>query len=151
MGYDIKIGQRKKYYDLDEDFDFEDVPSVKLDAAPAFGEPTDHMNERWPSHTGWEEFLKFTGLTDLFYNESTGLFKEEVSVITQDQMIVIDEAYAAFLLSFPNAIAGFSPKDGPSSVDPLWPIENRHLARLTWLKFWFDWALKNCTDPVITH
>ena len=57
MNYNLTIGEAVVVVDWDE---FGIVVSAKKehhDIAPAFGEPTDYSNQRWPSYTAWEDFL----------------------------------------------------------------------------------------------
>ena len=50
MGYTIAIGELETVTESDG-YKHKYVKTVTLDNAPAYGEPTDHMNERWPSYS----------------------------------------------------------------------------------------------------
>ena len=63
MGYNLAIGEAE--VDWSEDMVRIDAVTVKLDEAPAFGEPTDHTNTRWPSYTSWSNFCKAMDITDI--------------------------------------------------------------------------------------
>lgn len=129
------------------------VETVELDFAPAFGEPTDYTNRRLPSYSGWAEAMSFVGLHDFMFNQKTGLIKEHFDFVqlTAQHKAIIDKAHQDFYIKYPNAKAGYSPKakeDIQFYQDHDWPEENRYAVRLEWLKFWVDWALKNCEVPV---
>lgn len=134
MGYSITIGE---YYTYKEDGrNWADAHTVTLPNAPAYNEPTDYTNERWPSYTAWSDFSDFVGLP---LYKTIGKHPGWLSV-TKKLKSEIDEAYSNFMVKYPNAIARMGDKDKP---------ENYQLARLTWLKFWVDWALENCKKPII--
>jgi len=56
MGYTLRIGE------LGDDGE---VETVRHDDAPAFDEPTDYTNDRWPSYTAWWGFVRACGLDAL--------------------------------------------------------------------------------------
>jgi len=76
MGYDLTIGEAEFKVDKVGD-DFVDniqeecirvtVAEIKHDNAPAFGEPTDYTNVRWPSYSSWAIFCEFAELEHVFY------------------------------------------------------------------------------------
>jgi len=62
MGYNLSIGEGKMVK-VDEDewgdgYLNIEVVDVERPDAPAFGEPTDHSNERWPSYSSWANFAE---------------------------------------------------------------------------------------------
>lgn len=154
MGYTITIGEREKSNIEDEEAtgwpEFE-AKSEEHPKAPAFGEPTDHSNSRWPSYTAWANAMRFVGLYDLFFNKNNGLMKNHPGCvpITAEHKAIIDKAYEAFYKKYPKCKAGFSPNSTDFQDDPHWPEENSYAVRLEWLKYWVDWSLKNCKNPVI--
>lgn len=122
--------------------------------APAFNEPTDHTNSRWPSYTSWADSLRFAGLYDLFFNEENGLMREHPGVfpLSVDHEKQIFVAIGKLKQKYPNAKAGYSPNINESKgvfEDPDWPVFNNYLVRLEWLLYWVSWALENCKNPVI--
>lgn len=145
MGYILKIGQA--YLDFDKECAYLSIQceDKALTNAPAFGEPTDNSNERWPSYTSWHNFTRFVGLEDLFFSvdREDRLINEHPGhvVITQQHKKEIDEAYGAFYKKYPNCKAGVSENEDS-------PEENAQAARFEWLKFWVDWALENCEIPI---
>jgi hypothetical protein len=148
MGYDLTIGELKidiNYYGL-ESYISLSVEGCKLDNAPAYGEPTDYTNSRWPSYTSWGDAMDFLGLKDLM---NYLIAKHPGCVpLTVDHKKVIDEAHAKFYAKYPNAKAGYAPNEND---DESWPEENGYATRLEWLKFWVDWALENCKVPVFAN
>ena len=60
MGYTIKIGQA--VLEVCGDTYIVSVEDVEHPNAPAFGEPTDYTNARWPSYTAWSRFILEAGL-----------------------------------------------------------------------------------------
>lgn len=148
MGYSIDIGQRKK--------GTTEVEPVTLPEAPAFNEPTDHTNSRWPSYTAWSNAMDFVGLSEVMFNKKDGLMRSHPGTfpIRKKHKKAIDKAYKEFYEKYPNCQAGYSPKiDMANGVydDLTWPDENQWATRLEWLKFWVDWSLENCTKPVFAN
>lgn len=155
MGYTLIIGEFEPAFNYDglESYISNDVRAEKLDNAPAYGEPTDYTNGRWPSYSSWAAAMRFTGLYDIMFNESTGLIREHPGCfpLVKEHKEIIDKAYAEYYSKYPNCKAGYSPKLNEEKrifEDPDWPICNNHATRLEWLKFWVDWALTNCKRPV---
>ena len=155
MGYTLAIGEKRSIQE-DDGSTYYDVERIFHNKAPAFGEPTDHTNQRWPSCSTWKKFSEFTGLVNLFYDKDNGLInasKDGVVLIRQIHKKQIDLALEVITDRFPNAFAGYSPKVDDILVhsDPDWPEANEWLVRLHWLKYWVDWALENCKEPVFYH
>jgi hypothetical protein len=154
MGYTLRIGELETTVTDDglESCVCNEAEGKHLDEAPAFGEPTDHTNSRWPSYTAWHDFSRFVGLHDFFYDKSTGLIRTHPGCVPlkKEHKEILDEAYKEFYEKYPNAKAGYSPKalNDMFVEDKDWPEENNYAARLEWLKFWIDWALENCKIPV---
>jgi len=150
MGYTIGIGELETVTESDG-YKYKHVKTVTLDNAPAYGEPTDYTNKRWPSYSSWSNAMDFIGLTDLMFNDKNGLMRRHPSVyrLRKKHKVAIDKAYKEFYEKYPNAKAGYSPKvmADPFAEDKDWPAENEWAVRLEWLKFWVDWALENCEKP----
>lgn len=134
MGYSITIGERYFYQDGDQKFT--DAKDVTLENAPAYNEPTDFTNSRWPSYSAWADFSRFIGLP---LYKTIGNHPGYVSV-TEELKLEVDLCYEQLKQKYPNAIPGMGDKE---------PECNYQLARLTWLKFWIDWTLQNCKYPII--
>lgn len=147
MGYSIGIGELK--INREDGYTFKSVKTIKLPDAPAFGEPTDNTNERWPSYTSWSNAMQFLGLYDMMFNKKTGLMRQHLGTyrIFKHHKATLDKVYDEFYKKYPNAKAGYSPKSTMFEEDKDWPEENSWAVRLEWLKFWFDWAFENCKKP----
>lgn len=156
MGYTLKIG--KPLVNVDKKYNYVsiDVELEKKDDAPAYDEPTDYENQRWPSYTSWHNFCEFVGLSNMFYDDEIGLIREHPGEmpILETHKNQIDEALKRFRVKYPNAKAGYSPKiDYSNNVfeDNEWPEENNWLVRLEWLKYWVDYSLSNYDNPIFKN
>lgn len=141
MGYSLIIGEH--IVEQAEDYTHQTAQVVSLPTAPAFGEPTDYTNQRWPSYTGWREFSEFCELLPLMFDRSDSLIAEHpgYTVLTKEHKEEIDEAYKRFYDLYPNAVATFKSDK----------LVDHYACRLEWLKFWVDWALENCKNPVFMN
>ena len=150
MGYTLKIGNAKPYFDEDNECEMMNVDNMYCDLAPAYGEPTDHSNARWPSYSSWAAAMRFVGLYDLFFDRPGGLLNEHpgYAILTKEHQHKINTAYAAFYKKYPNCNPGYSPLATDFQDDLNWPVENTWAARLEWLKYWVDYALDNCEKPI---
>lgn len=142
MGYTLKIGEyASEFHDEDNTtWISQYAEDAQHDAAPAYGEPTDNTNARWPSYTSWHNFARFVGLEDFFFNEEMGLIRKHPGCVplARYHQSSIENAMLNFKIKHPNAIPRMTDE---SEADC-------QLARLTWLKYWVDWAMQNCERPV---
>lgn len=148
MGYSLSIGEAKEIQhpaDLDNDssaYVETEVMIINDPAAPAFGDPTDYTNERWPSYTGWWDFCTFAGILDImFENDSIIGGHPGYFVITKKFKKAIDDALDKFMNNYPDAESRYN-TERP---------QDYHLCRLLWLKYWTDWALLNCKKPIFKN
>lgn len=131
MGYNITIGNAvpefdKDYFpELNADWS---VEGVTHDTAPAFGEPTDYTNQRWPSYTAWAGFVDDVGLRE-WHNEKFHRHPGCVG-LTQDDVVIVS-----------NALKNYVSKDE----------EDWNKNRLIWLDYWVRWAVENCETPAIEN
>jgi hypothetical protein len=148
MGYSLTIGEAKIEKDEDQAYIYIDVATVSHDEAPAYGEPTDNTNMRWPSYTSWAGFARFFNLYDIFFDEEVGLIREHpgAALITKEHKDRIDEELEVFKKEHPNAVARYDNKEDGDENDA-----NSYLVRLEWLKYWVDWALENCENPTFRN
>lgn len=163
MGYTITIGDAVPGKMTWEDYDGHitvpiDVEVISSKDAPAFPYDiiTANTNVRSPSYCGWAEFLADVNLYELFMGEETGLMRRHPGVfkLKQKHLDAINEAISKYLIKNPNAIPGcnFDPNFAlKSEKDDGIRGRNYNLARLLWLRFWFDYALKNCKVPAIKN
>ena len=169
MGYTLRIGELQVSYENDES-----EPRIALtarpeshDDAPAFGEPTDHSNQRWPSYTAWAEFARDFGLYSLFYGTEVGgkyQVRDDALIaqhpgcvpLTERHRREINAALGAFKERHPDATPKFG-RPPPEGVHPfMWedpdnPEENGKMTRIVWLAYWVNWALDNCSQPVFEN
>lgn len=121
MGFILTIGELEHYVDEDGD-KRTTVKEVCHDNAPADGSPTDCTNKRWPSYIGWGEFCEYIGVEDDFFiPEHPGYIK-----ITKKFQAEVHRLY-----------------------DKYHGKNEDHNGRLAWLKYWTDWAIENCSNPVL--
>jgi len=135
MGYTILIGEASitpAPDELGQALQWETSPSVEITvheieqdgAAPdGFGNPS---NKRMPSYMAWGDFCDDAGLTNLFFNEESGLFRQHpgACLLTQNHLAEMLAARQR-------------------------PLEDYHVERLEWLIWWTAWALENCRVPTI--
>src|SRR3972149_4765324 len=156
MGYNLRVGELQTLWDDSDGLESiirNSAEGAHHDNAPSFGEPTDGSNGRWPSYTAWHDFTRFVDLEDFFYSKETRLLRSHPGCfpLTKKHKEIIDKAYEKFYKKYPNAKAGFSPKINEEKgvwEDKDWPEENTWAVRLEWLKYWVDWAIKECEQPV---
>lgn len=120
MGFNLSIGELIHYID-DEGTKRTTVEEVEHSQAPRDGVPTDGTNKRWPSYIGWGDFCDFITVNSSYFIPNHPGYKK----IDKDFKNIVDKAYKL--------------KGKNSDHDP----------RLEWLKYWTDWAIKNCKNPVL--
>ena len=158
MGYTLEIGEVTVDYDNsnEDPYIMFDVNRVEDDNAPAFGEPTDHTNQRWPSYAVWDKFCTSAGIHDLMFSKDRddALLSNHPGCVplTEQHRSEINDALVAFKIKYPDAIATYGEKQENSLIrDENNPEENSVLCRLTWLHYWINWALDNCEKPVFKN
>jgi hypothetical protein len=161
MGYTLKIGERD--VDLTEDGDRIIIRDEEFSYAPAFGEPTDYTNARWPSYTGWGNFCRNIGIEGIMFNTRNGgsdifelpdgsfvgcLMPEHPGVarITQKHFDYIKAKVDTYKALHPTHRAEFPQESIGDSFSPD-PECDGNLCRAEWLLFWMEWAILNCENP----
>jgi len=175
MGYTLEIGEAE--LEFDEDSVGVTCATVRLDHAPAFGEPTDYQNQRWPSYRAWSHDIKALGLTDVMFGERIGGGKDEfewkgvvryplmsshpgAAVVTREHVEIVEAKLAAYKILHPGHRAEYAPlkpgvvehrvyRQSEDYVDD--PTYDATLCRGEWLAFWLRWALENCDRPVFVN
>jgi len=170
MGYSLIIGELETEYDAEDEYIRLSARGESHPDAPAFGEPTDGTNSRWPSYTTWADFTREAGLEELFYGSgwdrgarqytscSDSFHRERpllnehpgAAPITRADADFVEAALAAYLAKNPDAKPGF-PMD--MMGDPIPDAEKLSptLGRLQWLAYWMRWAVDNCKHPVLAN
>lgn len=156
MGYTLRIGELEVEIETDEE-----CPRIGLSAkdvrhekAPAYGEPTDFENQRWPSYGSWSDFCEFSGLYDLFFGKRGDAIiasHPDCVPLTEKHRKEVNDAYEAFKTKYPNATPTYGDNQCPLGIDKTNPEENGQMCRLEWLKYWVNWALDNCERPVFEN
>lgn len=136
MGYTIIIGNAEIEQCDPDEYEGQlvaryDIPVVRHDEAPASGDPTDCENQRWPSYRAWSDFAEDVGLYDTFFSPDYGIMRAHPGCF---------QLKVAHLQRVEIAIA--EQVRNPSN-------DVYNMARLQWLRYWIDWALKNCDNPAI--
>jgi hypothetical protein len=152
MGYNFIIGNAVlEEIDPDNPGRPPRVENAEHPDAPAFGEPTDHTNERWPSYTAWRDFCKEVGLVDLFYNKNSGLIAQHPGAceLTQVHLDEIARALEHRRASNGDKEPGF--EDETPEGELIDTGKDAQLARLVWLEYWVRWALRNCEHPIFRN
>lgn len=146
MGYTITIGQLEVEKNPDDGLDCScikfDAQGARHDTAPAFGEPTDFQNQRWLSYCTWADFMRSTGLYDIFFYDNGHLIGVHpgVRLVTKELRDRVTEALTSFSQKNPSVVAEF----GNGEIGGT-------LCRLIWLDYWINWAFENCETPVIAN
>jgi hypothetical protein len=169
MGYDIAIGEaRIRYHKGDEHIDIDVVHTTHPDA-PAHCPYTGIGNSRSPSYTAWSDFCKDAGIYELFYGQGWSRDERRYLGCSEDfhrETPLLSEHPGAFALlpadlEYVRAARIRREQTNGGKPAGFWDYDiergeidngNDHvLARLLWLEFWIDWALKNCEIPTIKN
>jgi len=151
MGYNLTIGEAKIITYAEDGLEADctiGAERIVHHDAPAFGEPTDSTNERWPSYTSWWEFCEFVGLTHAIYDSEQRSLRgghPGAFPINEKFKKEVDLAMARLIAKYPNAVASYGENENDI------PEENGAMCRLIWLQYWTDWALENCETPVLAN
>jgi hypothetical protein len=153
VGYTFTVGNAVPEFhkdDFPELWARWDVEYVAVDDAPSFvgDEATGKGNSRSPSYSAWSDFCRSTGLYEFFYDDRgnlhaghpgcLGISKEDADFVTAAL-----HRYRA-KSTLPPGFESDHFHNGP-------PTRDYHLARLMWLEFWMQWAIKNCETPAIQN
>lgn len=146
MGYSITIGELQvdKYPEdgIESDCISFSAKGVSHESAPAFGEPTDFTNSRWPSYSAWSNFLEYAGLYDAFFcNRRLIGGRPGVRLVTKEMLELIQESKLRMESENPPPVATMEN----------YTEKNGYYCRIIWLEYWCKWALENCETPVIAN
>jgi len=144
MGYTLAIGE-KEIDNSDPEYHFTRVKNERHDQAPAFGEPTDHENARWPSYSGWSDCMTEAGMFDLFFDKDNGLLNEHpgYKTITPALVDTFRARKKAFEEKYPSVTAEYLDDGHDGFITP-----NATYCRIVWLDYWLTWALAHCKEPI---
>lgn len=146
MGYSITIGeldiQKNPEDGLEASCLWFSAIGVSIDGSPAFGEPTDSTNQRWPSYSAWSNFMDYVGLTDVFFFDGNLIGGHPgVRLVTNNMVSRIKEAREKLE----------SMDEPPLPTMENYTEKNGYYCRLIWLEYWCEWAIENCNTPVIAN
>ncbi|SRR5579883_1472521 len=130
MGYTLIIGERTGNGGAQE---------ITLPQAPVFAgdELTGQSNKRQLSSRAFEEFCAATGLSAIL---SQPLKRQHPGSLEITRTLVSQIAVAQRTYEKRHRLpAGFG------------PFHDAHKARLRWLCWWMEWALRTCRQPVLAH
>ena len=105
---------------------------------PTYVENVGNGNYIMPSAASWRDFLNYTGLYKLMYNESYSLMREPCVPITEEHRSIFWDKYNKYRKNYPDAIPDLT---SVHRADYCFAV-------LEWLRFWIEWALINCNVPV---
>jgi len=162
MGYHLTIGEAR--IERDDDYIRIAAEDATDDAAPDHCPYTKKGNGRSPSYTAWHDFCKEAGIEKLFYGDgwsreerryipSEDFYRETIllgehpgaAVIIPQDLEYVRDARIRREATNGGREPGFWEDDGRDNG------KDHVLARLLWLEFWIDWALKNCENPIIEN
>lgn len=160
MSYNIGIGNAVPQFDKDELRAWWDVAHVEREDAPTFphDEMTGNGNYRYPGYSAWADFCREAGLHDLFLDREGGeaLMQQHPGIA---RLLPEHLASVQFALGARKAVSalppGFWGSDTFDREKQAWvpsPDTGKYdpiLARLMWLEYWMDWALRECEIPAI--
>jgi len=169
MGYTLTIGEALMRYEPDDLYLWIEAERTTHPDAPDHDEYTGKSNSRSPSYSVWSNLCQETGLYELFYGGRTdyktghitpsaphrndGLITSHPghAVLGQADLDLVRQARERRQASNGGKEPGFwdaSPERPWESIDN---GKDPTLARLIWLEFWIDWALKTCKIPIIQN
>lgn len=142
MGYTITIGELEVATRPEDALECSgisfDAKGERHDGAPAFGEPTDFTNSRWPSYSAWHNFAENCGIYDLLFCEGHLIGGHPgVRLVTKEMLDVVTNARHLMQQTIPELVPTLKC--------------NSDYCRLLWLEYWMTWALANCKTPVIAN
>ena len=152
MGYNFSVGNAVPNHNKDyfpELYAAWEVKGEEQPDAPNFpNDAAKKTNYRSPSYTVWANFCRNTGLYEFFYDELGQLHAGHPGCIgiTQEDANFVTAALNRYRAkaTLPPGFEEDCFYQGPSNYD-------YDLARLMWLEWWMQWAVKNCETPAIQN
>ncbi len=171
MGYNIAIGEAIFQGDRDECYLTVWAEGQAHEDAPVFeNDPlTGNTNERSPSYSTWTDLCRQTGLYGMFYgvdgrrdpfmrgdpdcHRETPILAEHPGfcVIGEADVAAIKHALDQHIIKHGDLTPGFRSWEEREEDAPENATECAQRARLLWLHYWSDWAVRNCKWPVIAN
>lgn len=171
MGYNIAIGEAVFDGCKEDAYLTVWAKTENHDAAPVFpNDPiTGNSNNRSPSYTAWADFCRKTGLYGMFFGingrrdpymrpdenchrgEPIMAHHPGYAAINAEDALAVRQALDRHVSKYGELTPGFRDWMENDTDAPLNANECAERARLIWLDYWVDWAVKNCTHPVIAN
>ena len=146
MSYDIYIGQLENGR----------VGEIFNPDAPLFSgdEMTGQSNGRHPGYRQWDEFCREAGIFALFFGSNGLMVRHPGSQLLKTEHLDVIKNALEKRKKLINLTPGWC---NCQKCDSFFRRNNniKHveydniLARLLWLEYWVDWALKNCDCPSV--
>lgn len=171
MGYTLIIGEAKFEGCRDDAYLYVWAESEAHDDAPTF--PNDEMtgngNMRSPSYKGWSDFCRDTGLYGMFFgidgrrnpymqpdpasHRETPIMAHHpgFTLINEEDALAVKQALDRHIAEHGELTPGFRDWREKEEEAPADALACAQRARLIWLNYWFDWAVENCTWPVVAN
>lgn len=146
MGYSITIGELSVDEYPEDGIDSACIGlsanRASVEGSPAYGEPTDGTNQRWPSYSSWSNYLEKAGIQDVFFCNGRLIGGHPgIRLVTKELLERISKAKADLEKQHPTIEA---------TMEPYTDINGTY-CRVIWLEYWCKWALENCKVPVIAN
>lgn len=171
MGYNLAIGEAIFQGNPDHCYLTVWAERQAHDAAPTFeNDPlTGNTNERSPSYSAWTEFCRDVGLYGMFYgvdgrrdpymrgdpdcHRETPILSNHpgYEMIGEADVLAIKHALDQHIIKHGDLVPGFRPWDERDEDAPANALQCAQRARLLWIHYWADWAVRNCKWPIIAN
>lgn len=171
MGYDLIIGEACFRGDKDDAYLRVWAESQAHDTAPRFANDplTENSNMRSPGYSVWTDFTRDAGLYGMFYglngrrdpymkpdpnsHRNVPILADHpgFAAINEADVLAVKHALDQHVAKHGELKPGFRPWDERDEDAPANADECAQRARLIWLHYWCDWAVRHCTHPVIAN
>lgn len=171
MGYTLVVGEATFQGDKDEAWLRVWAEPAAHDDAPTF--PNDEMtgngNSRSPGYSAWADFCRDTGLYGMFFGvdgrrnpymqpdpnshrESPILAEHPgFAAINSEDVLALKQALERHIAKHGELTPGFRNWGEKEEDAPEDAMACAQRARLIWLHYWCDWAVRTCKWPVIAN
>lgn len=158
MGYNLYIGE--KHVEIYDEGTEDECTRVTADGqyhddSPAFGEPTDFTNTRWPSYSAWADFARKSGLWGFLFEDARGNIRgghPGYFDLTAADVVTVSKALHIARKRYPEAAKLVDEGWKYTSMMDDEPVKGFGLvSRATWLHYWVKWAVENCKNPVFAN
>lgn len=161
MWYTLKIWEAEIFADKEESYMCIEVKLEKHDNAPAFWEPTDFENQRWPWYCAWTDFCKFVWIHEMMFCKEKWLIINHPweEMLNNSHLKQVKEAIKNLKEKYPKVKPVFTDidkwffnlKDFSEVEKDNLKIACWYLCRLVWLEYWIDNSLKNHKIPTFKN